>query len=76
MTRLRAPLRAAGVVAIAFGLIAFAIMWTLASDGSEPAASVFARERIPLLWCVVMVGAGVVLLLVSALVTGDAETTD
>ena len=76
MTRLRAPLRAAGVVAIAFGLIALAITWMLASDGAEPAASVFARARVSLLWCVVMVGAGVVLLLVSALVTGDAETAD
>jgi hypothetical protein len=31
---------------------------------------------VSLLWCVVMVGAGVVLLLVAALVTGDAETRD
>jgi hypothetical protein len=76
MRRLRAPLRAAGVVAIAFGLVSFAITWTLASDGTESAASVFAAARVPLLWCVVMVGAGVVLLLVSALVTGDTETVE
>ena len=76
MTRLRAPLRAAGAAAIVFGLVAFAITWALASDGTEPAASVFAATRVPLLWCVVVVGAGVVLLLVSALVTGDTDTTD
>jgi hypothetical protein len=75
--RLRAPLRAAGAAAILFGLVCFAITWLLAADG-EPAAEVFASRRVPLLWCVVVVGAGVVLLLVSAVLSADpgAKSSD
>ena len=66
MTALRTPLRIAGVAAILFGLACFGIIWALSSDGTEPAAEVFAARWVPLVWCVVLVGAGVVLLLVSA----------
>jgi hypothetical protein len=68
---LRTPLRIGGVAAIAVGLACFGILWALSSDGTEPAAAVFAARWVPLTWCVVIVGAGVVLLLVSALLGGE-----
>jgi hypothetical protein len=68
---LRTPLRIAGVATILFGLVCFAIIWALSSDGTEPAAAVFAARWVSLVWCVVLVGAGVVLLLVSAVLGGE-----
>ena len=71
--RLRAPLRAAGAAALLFGLVSFAITWMLAAGDAESAAEIFASRRVPLLWCVVVIGSGVVLLLVSALLSADRE---
>jgi hypothetical protein len=73
---LRSPLRIAGAAAILFGLACFGIIWALSSDGTEPALEVFAAQRVPLLWCVVMVGAGVVLLLISAVLGGEQGTAN
>jgi hypothetical protein len=73
MTHLGRQLRAAAFGITIFGIVAFALTWWLATDGTTPALEVFAAARVPLMWCVVIVGAGFLMFLISAMVSGEDQ---